>query len=79
MCKIVKPLISFWWFLCGKLAEYSYFTAAKVRALMTTNTETMVNPVDIPIKSLTRELATIEENQTLRHVMAQFWEAWANG
>jgi len=46
---------------------------------MTTNTETVVNPVDTLVDSTTRESATVEENRTLRHVMAQLWQAWANG
>ncbi|KAG5595571.1 hypothetical protein H5410_036803 [Solanum commersonii] len=46
---------------------------------MTSNTETVVNPVDTPVDPTTRESITIEENQTLRHVMAQLWQAWANG
>ncbi|KAH0693085.1 hypothetical protein KY285_020182 [Solanum tuberosum] len=46
---------------------------------MTTNTETVMNPKDTPVDSTTRESSTIEENQTLRHVMAQLWQAWANG
>ena len=46
---------------------------------MTTNAETMVNPADIPIDSTTREIVTVEENQTLRHIMALLWQAWANG
>ncbi|WMV24890.1 hypothetical protein MTR67_018275 [Solanum verrucosum] len=46
---------------------------------MTTNTETVVNSVDTPVDSTTRESAIVEENWTLRHVMAQFWQAWANG
>ncbi|KAG5572599.1 hypothetical protein H5410_062365 [Solanum commersonii] len=46
---------------------------------MTSHTETVVNPVDTPVDPTTRELTTIEENRTLRHVMAQLWQAWANG
>ncbi|KAH0746078.1 hypothetical protein KY285_007735 [Solanum tuberosum] len=46
---------------------------------MTTNTETVVNPVDTPVDSMIREPTTVEENQTLRYVMAQLWQAWANG
>ncbi|KAK4707292.1 hypothetical protein R3W88_033139 [Solanum pinnatisectum] len=46
---------------------------------MTTNTKTVVNPVDTPVDSTTRESATVEENWTLRHVMVQLWQAWANG
>ncbi|XP_010314108.1 uncharacterized protein [Solanum lycopersicum] len=46
---------------------------------MTTNTETMVNPADTPIDSTTRETVTVEENRTLRNIMAQLWQAWANG
>ncbi|KAH0712126.1 hypothetical protein KY289_008085 [Solanum tuberosum] len=46
---------------------------------MTTNTETVVNPVDTPVDSMIREPTTVEENRTLRHVMAQLWQAWANG
>ncbi|KAH0698835.1 hypothetical protein KY284_013050 [Solanum tuberosum] len=46
---------------------------------MTTNTETVVNPVDTLVDSTTRESATVEENRILRHVMAQLWQAWANG
>ncbi|KAH0664864.1 hypothetical protein KY285_026070 [Solanum tuberosum] len=46
---------------------------------MTRNTETVVNPVDTPVDSTIRESATVEENRTLRHVMAQLWQAWANG
>ena len=46
---------------------------------MTTNTETMVNPSDTPIDSTTREKVTAEENRTLRHIMAQLWQARANG
>ena len=46
---------------------------------MTTNTETMVNPSDTPIDSTTRETVTVEENQTLRHIMEQLWQDWANG
>ncbi|WMV54534.1 hypothetical protein MTR67_047919 [Solanum verrucosum] len=46
---------------------------------MTTNTKTVVNPVDTPVDSTIREPTTIEENRTLRHVMAQLWQAWANG
>ena len=42
-------------------------------------TETMVNPADTPIDSTTTETVTIKENQTLRHIMAQLWQAWANG
>ncbi|KAG5572555.1 hypothetical protein H5410_062321 [Solanum commersonii] len=61
------------------MAEHPYFTSSKVRASMTSNIETVVNPVDTPIDSTTRELATVEENRTLRHVMAQLWQAWANG
>ncbi|WMV18263.1 hypothetical protein MTR67_011648 [Solanum verrucosum] len=34
---------------------------------MTSNTEIVVNPVDTPVDSMTRESATVEENQTLRH------------
>ncbi|KAG5576196.1 hypothetical protein H5410_056330 [Solanum commersonii] len=52
---------------------------SKVRASMTTNTETVVNPVVTPIDSMIRDPTTVEENQTLRHVMAQLWQAWANG
>ncbi|WMV45396.1 hypothetical protein MTR67_038781 [Solanum verrucosum] len=59
--------------------EHSYFTRSKVRASMTSNTETVVNPVDTPIDSTTRESTTVEKNRTLRHVMAQLWQAWANG
>ncbi|KAK4708575.1 hypothetical protein R3W88_029500 [Solanum pinnatisectum] len=39
---------------------------------MTTNTETVVNPVDTPVDSTTSESTIVEENRTLRHVMAQF-------
>ncbi|XP_027772388.1 uncharacterized protein LOC114076889 [Solanum pennellii] len=46
---------------------------------MTTNTETMVNLVDTPIDSTPSETSTVEENRTLRHVIAQFLQAWANG
>ncbi|KAH0716931.1 hypothetical protein KY290_013501 [Solanum tuberosum] len=46
---------------------------------MTTNTETAVNQRDTPVYLTTRKLATVEENRTLRHVMAQLWQAWANG
>ena len=46
---------------------------------MTTNTETVVNPADTPIDSTTRETITVEENRTLRNIMAQLWQAWANG
>ncbi|XP_015161970.1 uncharacterized protein [Solanum tuberosum] len=46
---------------------------------MTSNTETAVNPVDTPVDSTTRESATVEENRTLRNVMVQLWQAWANG
>ncbi|KAH0644143.1 hypothetical protein KY284_032027 [Solanum tuberosum] len=46
---------------------------------MTSNTETMVYPVDTPVDSTTRETTTVEENRKLRHVMAQLWQAWANG
>ncbi|KAH0648169.1 hypothetical protein KY285_033417 [Solanum tuberosum] len=46
---------------------------------MTTNTKTVVNPVDTLIDSTTRESATVEENRTLRHVMTQLWQAWVNG
>ncbi|KAH0717187.1 hypothetical protein KY285_013218 [Solanum tuberosum] len=46
---------------------------------MTSNTETVVNPVDTPVDLTTRESATVEENRTLRHVVAQLWQAWANG
>ncbi|KAG5585160.1 hypothetical protein H5410_045594 [Solanum commersonii] len=35
---------------------------------MTTNTETVVNPVDTLVDSTTRESATVQENRTLRHV-----------
>ncbi|KAH0735278.1 hypothetical protein KY285_010985 [Solanum tuberosum] len=72
-------LVSLQWLVCGKLAEHPYFTRSKVRASMTSNTETVVNPVDTPVDSTTRESATVEENRTLRHVMAQLWQAWANG
>ncbi|WMV34385.1 hypothetical protein MTR67_027770, partial [Solanum verrucosum] len=41
---------------------------SKVRASMTSNTETVVNPVDTPVDPTTRESTTIEENRTLRHV-----------
>ncbi|KAG5632768.1 hypothetical protein H5410_004485 [Solanum commersonii] len=43
------------------------FTRSKVRALMTTNTETVANPVDTLVDSTTRESAIVEENRTLRH------------
>ena len=46
---------------------------------MTTNTETLVNSTDTPIDSTTRETVTVEENQTLRHIMEQLWQDWANG
>ncbi|KAG5609911.1 hypothetical protein H5410_021192 [Solanum commersonii] len=46
---------------------------------MTTNTETPVSQVETPPELTTRESATVEENRTLRHVMAQLWQAWANG
>ena len=42
-------------------------------------TETMVNPADIQIDSTTRETFIVEENRTLRHIMAQLWQAWTNG
>ncbi|KAG5612351.1 hypothetical protein H5410_023632 [Solanum commersonii] len=45
---------------------------SKVRASMTSNTEIVVNPVDTPVDPTIRESTTIEENRTLRHVMAQF-------
>ncbi|KAG5584593.1 hypothetical protein H5410_045027 [Solanum commersonii] len=35
---------------------------------MVSNTETVVNPVDTPVDSMTRESATVEENWTLRHI-----------
>ncbi|XP_015074763.1 uncharacterized protein LOC107018719 [Solanum pennellii] len=38
----------------------------------------MVNPVDTPIDSTIIEISTVEENRTLRHIMAQLWQAWAN-
>ena len=41
---------------------------------MTTDTETMVNPMDTPIDSTTRKKVTIEENWTLRHIMDQLWQ-----
>ncbi|KAH0669898.1 hypothetical protein KY289_024391 [Solanum tuberosum] len=46
---------------------------------MLTNIETVVNPLDTQVDSTTRESAIVEENRTLRHVMAQLWQAWANG
>ncbi|KAH0672826.1 hypothetical protein KY290_025053 [Solanum tuberosum] len=46
---------------------------------MTTNTEPVVNPVDTPLDSMTRKSVTFEENRTLRHLMAQLWQAWVNG
>ncbi|KAH0741090.1 hypothetical protein KY290_034133 [Solanum tuberosum] len=46
---------------------------------MTTNTKTVVNPVDTPVDITTRESTTVEENRTIRHVMAQLWQAWVNG
>ena len=46
---------------------------------MTTNTETMVNPADTLIDSTIRETLIVEENRTLRHIMAQLWQDWANG
>ncbi|KAG5632887.1 hypothetical protein H5410_004604 [Solanum commersonii] len=46
---------------------------------MTTNTETPVSQVETPPELTTRESTTVEENRTLRHVMAQLWQAWANG
>ncbi|KAH0652521.1 hypothetical protein KY289_030199 [Solanum tuberosum] len=72
-------LVSFRWLVCAKLTEHPYFTRSKVRASMTSNTETVVNPVDTPVDSMTRESTTVEENRTLRHVMTQLWQAWANG
>ena len=45
---------------------------------MTTNIETMVNLEDTPIDSTTREIVTVEENQTLRQIMEQLWQAWSN-
>ncbi|KAG5632765.1 hypothetical protein H5410_004482 [Solanum commersonii] len=71
--------LSFRWLVCGKLAKHPYFTSSKVRASMTTNTETVVNPVDTLVDSMTRESAIVEQNWTLRHVMAQLWQAWSNG
>ncbi|KAH0672913.1 hypothetical protein KY290_025194 [Solanum tuberosum] len=35
---------------------------------MTTNIETVVNSLDTPVDSMTRESAFVEENRTLRHV-----------
>ena len=46
---------------------------------MTTYIEIVVNPVDTPVDSTKTESTTGEENQRLRHVMAHFWHAWANG
>ncbi|KAH0635951.1 hypothetical protein KY285_035634 [Solanum tuberosum] len=37
---------------------------------MTTTIETVVNPMDTPVDSMLRASATVEENRTLRHVMA---------
>ena len=61
------------------LAEHPYFNRSKVRASMKTNTEIMVNLADTPIDSTTREIVTVEKNQTLRHIMEQLWQNWANG
>ncbi|KAH0765458.1 hypothetical protein KY290_001423 [Solanum tuberosum] len=61
------------------LLEHPYFTRSKVRVSITTTTETVVNPVDTLVDSTTRESATVEENRTLRHVIAQSWQACANG
>ncbi|KAG5620527.1 hypothetical protein H5410_005745 [Solanum commersonii] len=46
---------------------------------MTTNIETAKNQRDTPVYLTTRESATVKENRILRHVMAQLWQAWANG
>ncbi|KAG5571592.1 hypothetical protein H5410_061358 [Solanum commersonii] len=46
---------------------------------MATNIETTMNQVDTPVDLTTRDLASVEENRTLRHVMTQLWQAWANG
>ncbi|KAH0669842.1 hypothetical protein KY285_023985 [Solanum tuberosum] len=52
---------------------------SKVIASMTTNIETAVNQVDTPVDLTTKESATVKENRTLRNVMAQLCQAWANG
>ncbi|KAG5606473.1 hypothetical protein H5410_027965 [Solanum commersonii] len=46
---------------------------------MITNVETVVNPLDTQVDLTTRESSIVEENRTLRHVMVQLWQAWANG
>lgn len=43
---------------------------SKVRASITMNTKILINLVDTTIDSTTRETTTVEENYTLRHVMA---------
>ncbi|KAG5614506.1 hypothetical protein H5410_014330 [Solanum commersonii] len=68
---LLNLLVSFWWLVCGKLTEQSYFTKSKVIASMTSNTETTVNPVDTSVDSTTRDSATVEVNWTLRHANGQ--------
>ncbi|KAG5606304.1 hypothetical protein H5410_027796 [Solanum commersonii] len=45
---------------------------------MTTNIETAVNQVDSSVDLTTRDSPTVKENRTLRNVMAQLCQAWAN-